>query len=592
MGALGLALDALATAAAAVGGVPWGANGASASFALVHARDARALRRALAEHADEIAHDDALLARARLAATAILRARVLRAAANVRDAQRTHAARARALLHARARVWPRLGAASPGTAETAAARAQTLASATDALLAAVALLDAHAHAVRCALTAHAASSTGSAALARALRAACAGAAALLRAARGAPGASVLAARVADAVRASAAALAAAAASQAGDDAADAAAPLGRFLRHSGATPAARVQSTAMRIAPADVRRTLEAVRDELSDGGALGGHVDAAVAAGERALLARAPVWWYAEVTVGGAAAVRAVATRTRALGGSGELEDTAVALSGAVCRFTSNNIVSPATNLYRQVFRNELPSQTSTASVATARHTLRTMLKDFTDAHLRNVPGAVHAAEKGDLAAVMDYYARLARRPLGSFVFGDMAQAMLLQVQKLKCDVEELIVKSRHTLQAQELNLALVALVPACGVVAAAVYAASSALARWRRRGTHLVVSPEQTLRFLLGDVHAALVALRDDTHDADDALSPLRRVGELALGVFEVREFVESGVIQAPPKVVEKFLDDVEGLECADASYDARVLCIQKMWSVYPFFLNPHVY
>lgn len=589
MGALGYALDALCSAAAAVGGAPWGMGSATAEYALAHSIDARSLRRAMAMHADELSQDAMLLGRARISASAVLRGRVLMATSRIRGAQREHASRAQMLLQ-RARggnggVWVRLGGALGG-AESASARAAALDAAAHALLMYVAAHDAAANAVRAVL--RPISRAEVAELARALRIACTLAAALLRAVRGAATVSALAARVTDAVRTAIASM-----PDAGRvGSADAAAHLGRFLRQeAGGGGASSSSHGDARVAAADVRRTLEAIRDELVEGAQLCAHIEAAVAAGEPAALGaalrRGPVR-YAEVTVGALAVFRAIAQRSRTLGGSGELEDGALAVSGAVCRFARRNVIKPATTLYKEIFHNELSTRTIVVqTVALGRKTLQTMLEDFTAANLSKVPGAMDAARVGDMAVVMRHYAHEARRPFGSLVFGDLAQALLLQVQKLKCDVEELIVKSRQTLQAQELNLALVALVPACGAVAVALYAASASLRRWRQRGTYLLVSPEQTLRFLAADVHAALVTMRAHGRSTDALLS-LRCAGELALAIFELRTFVQSGVISAPPKVLHRFVNDLRTLEQSDVGVDARVLSLQRMWSVYPFLAH----
>ncbi len=427
-----------------------------------------------------------------------------------------------------------------------------------------------------------------------LIAACRQAGALLDAIRNAPNANALAERVADAVRLAAVEVAPPAATTPEPQLSGSTDLTTAPLLRRGVT-AAIPQTQGM--SPADVRRTLEAVRSEILDGAGLHVHVERAIRAdtaiGLSTVLRRAPVW-YAEVAVGVLAASRYLAVRSRALGGTGELEH-ALMMSFAVSRtFLSTNVLAPASSLYRQIFRSAPLPSSSWKSVHAGREALRAMLRDYTDMHLRNVPGALEAADKFDMTPVLRRYVEQVRHPARELVFGELAQTALVQVQKLKCDVEELVVKSRLTMQAQELNLALVAFVPAAAFLACMYMVVAGAVARWRRRKLALVLTPAQTCRFLVGAVHDALVDMRDTLqHDADvDVWRVLTKRGEVALVAHELRVFVRSGVLAAPHKVIEALAADAERLDNnAPASVDARIETVRRMWAAYPFFANAAV-
>ena len=593
MGALGLLLDAACYALSSVSGASgWFSptSSCSAIYALKHANDARTLRHALVAHSDSVSNDAKLLAAARIAASTLLRNRLLNATLKVKSAEIEERQKSVLLLRTRGRAWTRLG-----DAEIAEERANILFDLSNSLCAAIALHDETIRIIN--------SCDDIFSLPSLLIAACRQAGALLDAIRNAPNANALTERVTDAVRM--------AAEEVSNSSPQSPAPLQSSTSNDNVlsnttdittTPLLRRGVTAtiphtQGMSPADVRRTLEAVRSEILDGAGLHVHVERAIRAdtaiGLSSVLRRAPVW-YAEVTVGMLAASRYLAVRSSTLGGSGELEN-ALAASFAVSKtFLSTNVVAPTSRLYKQIFRSAPLPSASWESVHAGREALRAMLRDYTKMHLRDVPGALEAADKGDMTPLLNRYVEQVRHPTRELMFGKLAQTALVQVQKLKCDVEELVVKSRLTMQAQELNLALVALVPAAAILACMYLVVAGAVERWRRRKLRLVLTPEQTCRFLVAEIHDALVDMRDTLqNDANvDVWSVLVKRGEVALRTHKLRTFVASGALSAPANVVERFAGDAERLDNnGRASVDARIELVRRMWAAYPFFANAAV-
>lgn len=283
-----------------------------------------------------------------------------------------------------------------------------------------------------------------------------------------------------------------------------------------------------------------------------------------------------------------ALTSHTAILGGDGKLEEAVMRYGQMIRDFGSNNIVKPVAGFYRQIFHMSTSSE-SKHTVASSRKVLQEMLIGFTEQHLAGVQGAHKLAVAGNFKAVIEVIRDQAQSPLKNVLTGSLGQAMLLQVQKLKCDVEELMVKSKQLLRAQELNLALVALVPSVITVASLVYICSRLSFLIRSRNTALIVSGNQTARFLLGDVYSAFLELEtleeQDSRSLKCVLRRVKNVGVVHLKVMEVQDLVQHGVITAADKVLFRFVDDLEFLRNTDESVDHRRQYINRMLRCYPF-------
>lgn len=297
----------------------------------------------------------------------------------------------------------------------------------------------------------------------------------------------------------------------------------------------------------------------------------------------------YTGLTAACMATARSVCIHARFLGGDGLLEDKMTHYS-LVCRaFISNNVYIPVVSFYQKVFSTDSTAGNE-QSIADARLSLRKMLIDYTETNLSNVKGADKLARDGSMKAVMDSIAEQARHPLRNSVVGSLAQAMLLQVQKLKCDVDELMLKSKQLLKAQELNLAIVALVPAMATAAALMYISSTTLYIWRSRGQDLIVSGAQTVRFLLGDIHSTLVEMEGargsvENNNFENVLHHVGSLGALHTKIFELEEIVDNDLIRLAPKVRMRFFDDMNLLRSSRVSLQERKEHIERMLMCYQF-------
>ncbi|KAJ1860230.1 Intraflagellar transport protein 88 [Coemansia sp. RSA 486] len=109
---------------------------------------------------------------------------------------------------------------------------------------------------------------------------------------------------------------------------------------------------------------------------------------------------------------------------------------------------------------------------------------------------GSVDAAdvrrrvESGDLSDVMQVYAREMQQPFKNAVFGDLVEAMLIQVQKVKVDVGQTMAALDKLLKSNELNFLLLSTVPATLSIYAAGRWISSRFSWWVGGSSRYTVS------------------------------------------------------------------------------------------------------
>ncbi|CAN8076650.1 unnamed protein product [Agarophyton chilense] len=275
-------------------------------------------------------------------------------------------------------------------------------------------------------------------------------------------------------------------------------------------------------------------------------------------------------------------------LGGSGALEATVVHCGHVFRGFVDNNVLAPVTRFYKQIFRTSTVTSDE-KSVSDSRMILQDMLSEFTKTHLKHVTGAGDMAQVGDFKAVTKLILEQARHPFKNTVIGSLPQAMLLQVQKLKCDVEELMLKSMQLLRAQELNLALVALAPSLLTIASVIQICSTLAFQLRGRNAGMIVSGGQTARFLLGDIHSAFLAIEAeegaDARQVENILRHMKHIGMIHVKVVEIFNLIELGIIAAPKKVIFRFTDDLELLRSADEHINQRRMHVDRMLRCYSF-------
>ncbi|KAF6003853.1 Nuclear control of ATPase protein 2 [Cyanidiococcus yangmingshanensis] len=161
--------------------------------------------------------------------------------------------------------------------------------------------------------------------------------------------------------------------------------------------------------------------------------------------------------------------------------------VGGAARSFWQQHIVSPLKMIYKEVFHSSYRTFMDPIAVQAEQDALNRMVVDFTRETYARLPEAERRqaellAANGDLSPVMKIYEQQIRSPVVNMLAGDVIRALLIQVQKLKVDVEQEMVAVDSLVRSNELNLQVAAAVPGLLAVIVVISAGYRALQRWWR--------------------------------------------------------------------------------------------------------------
>eukprot|EP00850_Spirogloea_muscicola_P017849 SM000157S02079 [mRNA] locus=s157:156074:160332:- [translate_table: standard] len=172
-----------------------------------------------------------------------------------------------------------------------------------------------------------------------------------------------------------------------------------------------------------------------------------------------------------GAALGLAVATgwavKHSRLAGSGDLDNWMKQGQDSAAVFFKDHLIDPLVQIRDDLFetyRRRPQSSTQLEEVHLSTESLRRMLTAFCDqAGVKLKPDAT---DQELMEVVMGRYEKELMHPLTSLLGGELARAMLIQVQKLKLDIEMAMLELDQILRANEINFAVLAALPALFVL------------------------------------------------------------------------------------------------------------------------------
>jgi hypothetical protein len=181
----------------------------------------------------------------------------------------------------------------------------------------------------------------------------------------------------------------------------------------------------------------------------------------------RRPPAWLASLpriilfAAGTAASVRWLLSASR----SGDLARWSRTAREAVADAYNAHVAAPLRAVYAELFttfRARPGGVITDQAMDASRESLKRQLADF---------AASHGGSRGDgsdahVELLMRWYERQAERPLYGLLFGDLAQALLVQIQQLKTDGEAAMRSMDQVLRANELTISLVAALPGMAIV------------------------------------------------------------------------------------------------------------------------------
>ncbi|XP_010419818.1 PREDICTED: protein DGS1, mitochondrial [Camelina sativa] len=155
---------------------------------------------------------------------------------------------------------------------------------------------------------------------------------------------------------------------------------------------------------------------------------------------------------------------RHSSLMGSSDIENWVHDAKEATMSFFSDHVEQPLLSIRDELFdtfRKRHKGVMETEEVQLTQDSLHRMLKNFCEQSTREkVPD--NATDQQMLEVVMNRYEKELVHPIHNLLSGELARGLLIQVQKLKLDIETAMLELDQILRANEINFAILAALPA----------------------------------------------------------------------------------------------------------------------------------
>jgi nuclear-control-of-ATPase protein 2 len=155
---------------------------------------------------------------------------------------------------------------------------------------------------------------------------------------------------------------------------------------------------------------------------------------------------------------------RHSSLMGSSDIENWVHDAKEATMSFFSDHVEQPLLSIRDELFdtfRKRHKGVMETEEVQLTQDSLHRMLRNFCEQATREkVPD--NASDQEMLEVVMNRYEKELVHPIHNLLSGELARGLLIQVQKLKLDIETAMLELDQILRANEINFAILAALPA----------------------------------------------------------------------------------------------------------------------------------
>lgn len=175
-------------------------------------------------------------------------------------------------------------------------------------------------------------------------------------------------------------------------------------------------------------------------------------------------LWLRYTGTAVGLAVCSAWLLRHSRLMGSTDLDDWISAGRDSIIAFWKEHVELPLLSIRNELFetfRRRHKGVVEPEEVQLTANSLRRMLVDFTE-HTTRTKVPEGKSEQEMMEIVMARYEKEVINPLQNLVGGELARALLIQIQKLKLDIETAMLEMDQILKANEINFAMLAALPA----------------------------------------------------------------------------------------------------------------------------------
>ncbi|GJD09902.1 Nuclear control of ATPase protein 2 [Galdieria sulphuraria] len=173
---------------------------------------------------------------------------------------------------------------------------------------------------------------------------------------------------------------------------------------------------------------------------------------------------------------------------------------------FLKQHMIDPLSSIYQELFHNRY--MTMDASV----------VEQSRDAVLRMVESLVSypIPKNRETIALLQIYEKNIRHPWYSLAFGDLLQVLLIQLQKLKVDVEEQMLTLNQLVRSNEINFQLLAAIPGFLILYFGYHMLLSLFNAWRYQQIHGMGTPARQVKWWLLAIQQCYARLNESSQES----------------------------------------------------------------------------
>eukprot|EP00474_Spongospora_subterranea_P010074 CRZ10532.1 hypothetical protein [Spongospora subterranea] len=269
---------------------------------------------------------------------------------------------------------------------------------------------------------------------------------------------------------------------------------------------------------------------------------------------------------------------------------------SGVKCShdFWLEHVSIPVRAIHKRLVRPRLP-QLKRGEVLQERRTLEVMLREFGTEQIERNPKLIppgmskerfievikQRAAVGEMTMVLDSYRSEVAKPIYALAAGDLLRCILIQLQKLKVDLEGSLLELDDMLEQNEITLELAAIVPAIlmavPIILLILYPASKRIKADTTSHRVIKRSVQSIHRLLICNYTSQTAAGYETIQDSGKILTHVHQIGKRAIHLRGQKFMPHSAFL-----LLRK---DIKRLVSLDFTIEQKRQLVKRMYNVHPF-------
>ncbi|GJQ11995.1 hypothetical protein GpartN1_g3786.t1 [Galdieria partita] len=241
---------------------------------------------------------------------------------------------------------------------------------------------------------------------------------------------------------------------------------------------------------------------------------------------------------------------------------------------FLKQHMIDPLSSIYQELFHNRYMSMDASV-VDQSREAVLKMVESLVSYPI---------PKNRETIALLQIYEKNIRHPWYSLAFGDLLQVLLIQLQKLKVDVEEQMLTLNQLVRSNEINFQLLAAIPGFLILYFSYHMLHSLYNAWRYQQIHGMQTPARQVKWWLLAIQQCYARLNENPKETS-AFYQIYGTAYYYCYAIEWLVQQQNWISFSSVTTRKAFLRDLEQLCSAECSITLKAVLVQQMLSSYRF-------